>query len=121
MGRECPLTHQFTLKTQDLIATKSNKYIRDETVVTEESTPTPVKTIVNSYTVDPKLLFVVDETGNYQFYIDNNGGDKSQFDLNLGSLNEFLIELSSSSEESDLEDSQEEDDEIEENEDYVVL
>lgn len=73
MGRECPLTHQFTLKTQDLIATKSNKYIRDETVVTEESMPTPVKTIVNSYTVDPKLLFVVDETGNYQFYIDEIG------------------------------------------------
>ncbi|RCK62207.1 hypothetical protein Cantr_09090 [Candida viswanathii] len=118
-GRECALTHRFTLRTQDQIATRSNKYIREETVVTKETTPTPQKQIISSYTVDPKLLFAVDLTGNYQYYIDNEGN------LAANDSKEFLIELSDSEEDdidSETEGFDEEDgeeDDLELNDDYV--
>ncbi|KAK6872726.1 Zinc finger CCCH domain-containing protein 3 [Candida tropicalis] len=120
-GRECSLPHRFTLRVQEQIATRSNKYVRDETVISEEVTPSPQKIVISSYTVDPKLLFAVDSTGNYQYYIDNEGNQTSN------DSKEFLIELSESEDneddfDSESDNSEEDDcegDDLELNGDYV--
>ncbi|EMG48635.1 hypothetical protein G210_0756 [Candida maltosa Xu316] len=119
-GRDCKLNHQFTLRNQDMISTKSNKYVRDPTVVTEEPPLEPLKKVINSYTVDPATLWMRDTTGNYQFYIDNEG---SQFGDSKDS-NQFVIELSDSEEEEEEEsdfssEEEDDDDELEHNDDYV--
>lgn len=104
-----------------MMATRSNKYIRSETVVSDDS-DTNTKTIVSSYTVDPEILFSKDETGNYQHYIDTSMTTTKDTEEVIS--NEFLIHLSSSEEESDFIDDDEDDEDedvLEHNEDYVVL
>ncbi|CAI5756034.1 unnamed protein product [Candida verbasci] len=117
-GRECKLNHQYTLRTQDLISSRTNKYIREETETLvegeEEQNNKPEKVIISSYTVDPSTLFVTDEMGNYQYYVDMNGKNNEEIsnDTNRTPSSEFLIEISDSSEGEEEED--EDDDEEEE-------
>lgn len=81
-GILCTLTHQVTKRTQQLMATPSNKYVchkaNDESVVVgddEESAGTKEgKLIISSYTVLPQDLFVTCQNGRYDFYIDNDAG-----------------------------------------------
>lgn len=113
-GRDCTLFHPVNLRTQDLMTTRTNKYVRSDTVVSQDEDPNK-KIIISSYTVDPDVLFTKDETGNYQFYIDNTM-EATKYKEEIDP-NEFLIHLSSSEEESDFSD----DDELEHNDDYVNI
>ncbi|KAM9886342.1 hypothetical protein OXX79_014252, partial [Metschnikowia pulcherrima] len=86
-GTGCTLTHSVTKRVQQMIAapTEENNVVipRDATDIMEETT------VVSSYTVDPKILFV--RSGQVKFSIDRPDG-------------EMIIDLSSSEgeEEEDL-------------------
>lgn len=77
-GNSCQLAHPITKRTQDLMVTPSNKYEFkpevDEVLVesdNEDESKPPKKVVINSYTVDPELLFVTSNMdGKYDIYID---------------------------------------------------
>lgn len=103
-GKSCFLSHPYTLRTQELMTLPGNKYQReqkDEEILIE-SDDEREKQVINSYTVDPSLLFVRGKLENkYDFYIDQPTQEKVQPN------EEFMIHLESESEDetsgSDLE------------------
>ncbi|RLV95269.1 hypothetical protein JA1_001297 [Spathaspora sp. JA1] len=116
-GKDCHLNHQITLRTQEQMSTRSNKYIREEVVVVDKNKEQekPSKIIVSSYTVDPEELFMDDRTGNYQYYIDNSAQAVGSSEGTPNST-EFLIQLSDS--ESGY---SSEEDHLQDNDDYVSV
>ncbi|EGW34332.1 uncharacterized protein SPAPADRAFT_54484 [Spathaspora passalidarum NRRL Y-27907] len=112
--QECPFNHQVTLRTQEQISTRSNKYIREEVEVETQKDDKPEKIIISSYTVDPEVLFINDTTSNYQYYIDNTAQElRSKEDA---PSSEFLIEISDTESEFSLDE-----DQLEGNDDYVSI
>ena len=117
-GDMCPLNHVFTLRMQDRISSKSNKYIRDQTLVQEEEedpNPSSSKVCINSYTVDPSILFATDTSGNYQHYIDQERVNDEQ--VEPAPSTQFLIEFSSDEEEH-FSESEDEEVEVKKEKDY---
>lgn len=109
-GRSCTLAHPVTQRTQRLMETPSNKYEReiDEVVVDNDH---PEKTIISSYTIDPKLLLTVIPRGKYDIYLDNG----NPLEEIPAKNNPFLISLSDTSDSN----SDYESDEIKKNNDYI--
>lgn len=109
-GRSCTLGHPITQRTQELMLTPSNKYERgiDDIVIDNDK---PEKTIISSYTIDPKLLLTVVPRGKYDIYLDVGNPTKRTHD------NPYVITLS------DTSDSEENDelDEMERGDDFVGL
>ncbi|KAI5948851.1 hypothetical protein KGF57_005249 [Candida theae] len=109
-GDSCSLNHVFTLRMQDRISTKSNTYVRQETLVQEEedeeeeSTVATSKVHINSFTVEPSVLLATNTVGNYQHFIDQ-APFQSEGVVPAPST-QFLIEVSSDEEQ--LFDSEEE-------------
>ncbi|KAK6456581.1 uncharacterized protein RJT20DRAFT_45760 [Scheffersomyces xylosifermentans] len=85
-GKSCYLQHNVNLRTQKLIQTPGLKYERiDDGVVVEDEDDKKYeedikdKKIVNSFTVDPQLLFVSrSAVGKYDIYIDKKGEEEAQ-------------------------------------------
>ncbi|ODV77894.1 putative transcription factor with zinc finger DNA-binding motif-containing protein, partial [Suhomyces tanzawaensis NRRL Y-17324] len=105
-GKACSLTHQVTKRHQDLMVTPANKYVATEEeevlVESDNEDETPSTVTINSYTVDPALLFVSLDDSRYDVYVDTS---KEQSPASTSTFNEnsaFLIVDDSSSESDDL-------------------
>lgn len=130
-GKPCTLAHSATLSTQRLMLSK-DKLEADTEVLIESDTEErdPIPQIINSYTIDPSLLFETSRDGKYDIYIDNDGSEaknpaKNEANSNTFQENsEFMIHLDSDSEQerenNSARDSYENElDDLQENNDYI--
>ncbi|KAI3403798.2 hypothetical protein KGF56_003433 [Candida oxycetoniae] len=120
-GHECTLNHVFTLRTQKSISTRFNVYIREKKNEEEEgeeqeqeqeqegmqgvqgvqkkeqeekevvSVP---KIIINSYNVDPSMLFMYENTHGLNHFIDEKGTQANN-EYEPAPSTQLLIEVSS--------------------------
>lgn len=114
-GRSCTLSHTITQRTQELMATPSNKYVReDDDVYVEEDKK---KIIISSYTIDPEILLTVVPRGKYDIYLDNGPKKKKQKKGKKQEKdNQYIITLSDSDSEYNSDDN-----DIKNNLDYIQV
>lgn len=129
-GKACTLAHSATLSTQRLMLSTELQQTDAEVLIesdSEEASPH----VINSYTVDPSLLFERSRDGKYDIYIDKDGLQDERPDNGKGTSSQdnsqFMIHLESESEperDNDSHSSYESEldgelDDLQENNDYI--
>lgn len=130
-GKSCTLAHSATLSTQRLMLSKDKLQPDAEVLVESDAEENSQTTqIINSYTIDPSLLFETSRDGKYDIYIDNDGSESNNNVKNEANKytfkenSEFMIHLDSDSEQerennSGSDSYESEPDDLQENNDFI--